>query len=203
MTDDTIRRGIPEPVLHYSLELFPQGEGPTHFGAWQEAGLYWLWSGAMAAGDPPRTVLEKTEKEIVEFRAEGYLAHPILAGKLHHIDHLFGYWQESDADRIWLQVPRGETAVHALVWGGKSGVHKQDRLLWFCPQCGDQIAERLLDTGKLGMEGFIAEQLAAVRQFNSALEARKCRSCGFVHPEAYGFYPRDDTAGEKASRENW
>jgi hypothetical protein len=191
-----------DPVLHYSLGLFPQGD-ETYFGEWQEAGLYWLWTGAQPAGDPPRTVWEKSEKGVVEFKADGYLAHPILAGKPHHIDHLFGYWHESDADRIWLQVPQKESVVHALVWGGKSGVHKQDRLLWLCPQCGSQIADCLIDTGKVGMEGFIAAQLDAVRRFNFDETKRKCRSCGLVHPEAYGFYPRDDGAAEKASRGRW
>jgi predicted RNA-binding Zn-ribbon protein involved in translation (DUF1610 family) len=93
--------------------------------------------------------------------------------------------------------------VYSLIWGGKSGVHKQDRLLWLCPQCGNRLAERALDTRKLGLEGFIVEQLDAVRQFNSDAEKRKCASCGFVHPEAYGFYPRDDNLGEKAARPQW
>lgn len=194
---------ISDPVLHYAMGLLPQGGGGIYFGDWQEAGLYWLWSGSSAAGDPPRAVLEKSEKEIAAFKAAGHLAHPIYAGKRHHIDHLFGYWHESDADRVWLQIPRKETVVHALVWGGRSGVHKQDRLLWFCPQCGEQIAERRIDTGKLGLKGFIAAQLDAVRTFNSDAGARKCKSCGFVHPEAYGFYPRDDSVAEKAARERW
>jgi rubredoxin len=195
---------IADPILHHAFELFPQGGGETEFfGAWQEAGLYWVWSGGIPLGAPPRAVLEKLEQEIVEFKAGGHLAHPIFAGKLHHINHLFGYWHESDADRIWLQVPRQQTVVHALVWGGKSGVHKRDRLLWFCPRCGERLADREIDTGKSGLEGFIAAQLDAVRQFNSAAEKRKCRSCGFVHPEAYGFHPQDDTAAEKASRERW
>jgi rubredoxin len=194
-------RSAPEPILHYALDVVPQGADP--FGAWREAGLYWVWSGAARAADPLWTVLEKVEKGVIDFPAEGFLMHPILAGKIHHVSHLFGYWHESDADRIWLQFPRGETSVYALIWGGKSGVHKQDRLLWFCPQCGDPIAERLLDTGKLGIEGFIAAQLDAVRQFNSDVERRKCKSCGFVHPEAYGFYPREDSPIEKAARERW
>ena len=193
----------PEPILHYALELFPQGAAQTHFGEWREAGVYWVWSGATLATDLPCIVLEMVEKGVIDFTAHGYLMHPILSGKIHHISHLFGYWHASDADRIWLQFPRGEASVYSLIWGGKSGVHKQDRLLWFCPKCGNRLAERVLDTGRLGMDGFIAEQLDAVRQFNSDVERRKCRSCGFVHPEAYGFYPEDDTAVEKAARERW
>src|SRR6266508_2524334 len=192
-----------EPILHYALDVVPQDAGRTHFGEWREAGLYWVWSGATSFADQPCAVLERTAKDIVEFRAERYLMQPILAGKIHHINHLFGYWHLSDADRIWLQFPREEANVYSLIWGGKSGVHKQDRLLWFCPQCGNRLAERLLDTGKLGMEGFIAEQLDAVRQFNSDAERRKCTNCAFVHPEAYGFYRRHDSAVEKASRERW
>ncbi|MGH7769942.1 MAG: hypothetical protein ACREQP_21035, partial [Candidatus Binatia bacterium] len=188
-------------ILHYALDVVPQGA--DQFGEWREAGLYWVLSGAARAADALWTVLEKIDKGVIDFPAEGYLMHPILAGKIHHVSHLFGYWHESDADRIWIQFPRGETSVYALIWGGKSGVHQQDRLLWFCPQCGERIAERLIDTAKLGLEGFIAAQLEAVRQFNSGVGRRKCRSCGFVHPEAYGFYPREDTAAEKASRERW
>jgi hypothetical protein len=188
---------LPEPILHYALDVIPQGA--DQFGEWREAGLYWVWTGAAGAW----TVLEKVDKGVIDFPAEGYLLHPILAGKIHHVSRLFGYWHESDADRIWLQFPRGGTSVYALIWGGKSGVHQQDRLLWFCPQCGERIADRPIDTAELGLEGFIAAQLEAVRQFNSDTEQRKCRSCGLVHPEAYGFYPRDDTTVEKASRESW
>ena len=195
-------RSSSEPILHYALDVIPQDAGQTHFGEWQEAGLYWVWSGA-AAADMPLTVLEKVDKGVIDFTARSYLMQPILAGHIHHISHLFGYWQASDADRIWLRFPRGEAGVYSLIWGGKSGVHKQDRLLWFCPQCGNRLAERALDTGKLGMVGFIAEQLDAVRQFNSDAERRKCKNCGFVHPPAYGFYPGDDSAAEITSRQRW
>lgn len=196
-----MRAPAPEPILHYALDVVPQGA--DRFGAWREAGLYWVWSGAAGAQDPPWSVLEKVDKGVVDFPARGYLMHPILAGKIHHVSRLFGYWHESDADRIWLQFPRGETSVYALIWGGKSGVHRQDRLLWFCPRCGERIAERLIDTAKSGLEGFIAAQLEAARAFNFSAEKRTCKNCGFVHPEAYGFYPRDDTAAEKAARELW
>ncbi|MGH7830436.1 MAG: hypothetical protein ACREP8_09695 [Candidatus Binatia bacterium] len=196
-------RPIPEPILHYSVDLFPHGTDQRHFGVWRDVGQYWVWSGAALAGDPRHIVFEKVESGVIDFTPRGYLLHPILSGKIHHISHLFGYWHASDADRIWIHFPRGEISVSALIWGGKTGAHQRDRLLWFCPRCGNRLAERVLDTGKGGIEAFVAEQLDAVREFNSDAERRKCKNCGFVHPEAYGFYPKDDSAMEKAAREQW
>lgn len=194
---------IPEPIMHYSFGLASAGETGPHFGDWREVGQYWIWTATLRPTDQPMTVLEMTEKGVIEFKNHGYFMHPIPSGRAHHITRLFGYWQASDADRIWLQVPRDNTRIHTIIWGGKSGTHKQDQLLWFCPRCGNRLTERMLDLSRSGLAGFVGQQIEAVRQFNADHELRTCKGCGFVHPEAYGFYPGDDTPNEQAGRTLW
>ncbi len=93
---------IPEPVLHYAFALASEGTGPK-FGEWREAGQFWIWFASLLPEDQPLVVLEMTNKGVIEFKQQGYLMHLIPARQPHHINHLFGYWQVSDADRIWIQ----------------------------------------------------------------------------------------------------
>lgn len=199
----SLNNPVPEPIMHYSFALASEGGSGRHFGDWREVGQYWIWSATLHPTDQPMTVLEMTEKGAIEFKNQEHFMHPVPSGRPHHITHLFGYWQASDADRIWLQVPRDDTYIHTIIWGGKRGTHRREQLSWFCPRCGNRLTERLLDLSDSGLAGFVKEQVEAVRRFNSDRELRTCKGCGFVHPEAYGFYPGEDTLSEQASRKLW
>jgi len=194
-------REIPEPLLHYSMSLVAEGAGEPRLAEWQEAGRYRIWASRSAPGDPPATVLELRADGLVELKGENYFLHPILAGQPHRIAHHFGYWQVSDADRIWIQIPRGKVWVYTLIWGGKSGVYREDRLFWICRKCGNRLAEKTIQAA--AAEGFMKAQSAAVREFNADLPQRKCGKCGTAHPEAYGMDPRDDLPAERSARGLW
>jgi len=194
---------IPEPILNYCLGLLPDGEKRSYFGAWRDLGQYWVWSAAGMPDDARLKVREKTSKGIVELNAPGNLMHSIAAGVQHQVAHVFGYWLESDSDRIWIQIARPDGFLYAMIWGGGSGAHLQERLLWLCPKCGAPLGERSLSRARPSIEVFLSQQLAAVRQFNSESAERTCRACRFIHPEAYGFDPQNDAAAEKLARQQW
>jgi len=193
---------IPQPILNYCFGLLPEGEEKSYFGAWQDLGQYWVWSAASPETET-FTVREKTAKGIIELNTQGYVMHPIGAGTMHQVSHLFGYWIESDTDRIWICIPRQKVFLYVMIWGGGTGAHLQERLIWVCPKCGEPTGERMLSRTRPSIDGFLSQQLEAVRQFNSDTALRRCRACNFVHPAAYGFRPEDDAPVEKLARQQW
>ena len=194
---------IPQPILNYCFGLLPEGEEEIYLGTWRDLGQYWVWSAALPDHGERFQVREKTNKGIVELNARGYLMHPIGAGTMHQVAHLFGYWLQSDTDRIWIQIPRGKVFLYVMIWGGGTGARLKERLLWVCPKCGEPIGERILSRTHPSIDVFVNQQLEAVTQFNSDTAQRTCRFCDFVHPAAYGFYPEHDAPAEKLARQQW
>jgi hypothetical protein len=201
--DASPKPAIPEPILNYCFGLLPDREEEGNFGTWQDLGQYWVWSAALPNHEERLEVREKTDKGLVALSAPGHLMHPIGAGTMHQVAHLFGYWMESDTDRIWIQISRPKGLVYVMIWGGGSGARLQERVLWVCPKCGEQIGGRTLSRTRPSIDVFESQQLEAVRHFNSDATQRTCRVCAFVHPAAYGFYPENDAPAEKLARKQW
>lgn len=202
---DTSRKPfIPEPILNYCFDLLPEHGQGSYFGPWRDLGQYWVWSGALAHHEEQFKVRERTKTGIVEQgNTQHSLMHWIGAGVTHQVAHLFGYWLESDADRVWIQISRPTQSIYTMIWGGGSGVHSKERILWVCPKCGEVVRDWHLSRPGPSIDMFMRQQLEAVRKFNGETTLRTCGACGFVHPTAYGFYPESDARGERVARNEW
>ena len=185
----------PGPILGYDFPL----EAPN---GWHEANRYLLWIGHFALDAPPVALQERigTQTETLPLRKRSLSLVP--AGTPHRLSHLAGFWRISDADLIVMRAELPE-AVYFTLYVSSGPLHRTDRLLWYCPQCGGELAPWTYDVGRFGALGFWTTLLEPVRAFNADGARRTCAACGTVHPLAYGFDAGDDTADEAAARAAW
>jgi hypothetical protein len=189
-----------KPTLYYDIPL----KGlPGNYGEWQETADYFCWSGRFGAGDEPLGLWEKVEGGVVKIPDKPVMLHIIPAGRAHHIDHLFGYWHQCEADKFLVRKVHGDEVFYAIVVGGMKTAYRHDTIAWFCPNCGTELESHTLETGGRRWQKFLDEQLRLVRQFNEQDERRQCRKCSTVHPKAYGLQPDSDTPPEAEMRALW
>lgn len=186
--------------LYFSLSLLKQ-EGEEGFGEWHEAGHYWLWNASFPPEQGTGAVLQNRPEGIVQFNPQRYGLHHIPAGIAHQMSHVFGYWFSADADRLWICAPGKDRVYRALISGGMTGVHREGTFSWFCPQCAERLHSRQYPFS--GLTSFRLAEKEVIQAFNRERSLRVCRKCGFEHPVAYGFSPREDGPQEGASRKTW
>jgi len=184
-----------EPVLNYD---FPLDEAAAE-GAWHQASRYSVWIGRQSADDPPYQVLERHPQGLVRLPAKPRLMRLIPAGTPFRIAHLFAPFRASDADMIYIRAAMEEGVYHTLLAASSREV-KEDRLLWICPGCGEEMERRIFATAREGLIAFWPFMLDEVRSFNRAAARQSCKACGHRHPPCYGFDAKLDLADEAEAR---
>jgi hypothetical protein len=183
------------PIVAYDFPL----DGPD---GWHEANRYLVWTGRFAVDAPVNAVQEWIDGAAVTLPASARALSLVPAGTPHRLTHLFGFWRISDAD---LHVVRAVMpSVTYLCLNVSSGPeHKNDRGLWYCPGCGNELAPSSYDVRRYGAPAFWDHALERVRAFNADPAARTCPRCGTVHPTAFGFDRDRDTPDERIARAAW
>jgi ribosomal protein S27AE len=172
--------------MHPDLgQLLPIVPGSATLRQWTRTHDYDVWTDCRPESDPPLALWEARGAGVVRVPDQATLMHVIPGGTAHHVEGLFGYWRQSDADIVWLRAARGEFVHHAMVLGGSPGAYKMDRILWICPACATVIARHEFATGPHQLERFWRGEREAIASFNNS--SRACPRCGHVHPPAYGF----------------
>ena len=183
------------PVLGYDIPL----DGPS---GWHEANRYLLWTGAFAPNAPPVAIQERVDGRAVTLPLRARSLSSIPAGRAHRLTHLAGFWRVSDADLLVLRAALPE-AIYLTLYLSSGPQHRTDRLLWYCRQCGAELAPWEYDVRRRGAQAFWTALLEPVRAFNADSARRTCSQCSDVHPPAYGFNPSDDTPEERLARASW
>jgi hypothetical protein len=173
-----------DPVLEYLLPIAPES---ATLRQWTRSHDYDVWTDCRAQSEPPLTLWEGRGRGVLRIPDEATLMHVVSAGVPHHVEHLFGYWRQSDSDLVWLRATREGWTHYAMVVGGSPAAYKMDRILWICPACGETMGQHEFATGPHALERFWRGERAAVSDFNAAPEKRTCPSCGHLHPPAYEF----------------
>lgn len=174
----------PPMAEHFDLAL--DAPGDERLGELHSVGKYWCWAQSFAPETEPLRLLEWTDAGIVDLTTQSYSLHVVRAGTRHLIQGLFDSWLTSDADHVWLQVPRSDTRYYALIAGGRTGVNRRHAVAWHCQECGERLAgEDLEHDGQPA--AFLRAQADAVARFNADVAGRTCARCGAVHPPARGF----------------
>ena len=187
-----------EPVLNYDLPL----DEAAAEGAWHQASRYSVWIGRQAGDDPPYHVLERHPEGLVRLPARPRMMRLIPAGTPFRIAHLFAPFRASDADMIYVRAAMEEGVYHTLLAASSRAV-KEDRLIWFCPGCGEEMERKTFSTAREGLIAFWPFMLEEVRAFNRDPARQTCRACGHRHPVCYGFDAKLDQADEAAARTAW
>ena len=185
----------PGPILGYDFPL----DGPN---GWHEANRYLLWTGHFAPDAPPVALQERLDgrTETLPLRKRSLSLVP--AGTPHRLTHLAGFWRTSDADFMVLRAELPE-AVYISLYVSSGPEHHTDRLFWYCPGCGAELAPWEHDVGRYGALAFWQRLREPVRAFNAGPAARTCSACGAVHPTAYAWDAEDDTPEERLARAAW
>jgi hypothetical protein len=102
-----------------------------------------------------------------------------------------------------VQIEQPEQVLYLLIVGGRTDVHRQHTLAWLCARCGATLVEREIRLERPTAAEFLAAERAAVQSVNAESAARRCPSCGFEHPPAYGLDPAIDTPEEREARATW
>lgn len=188
------------PILHYEIPFKPV-DGP--FGKWQRSEDYIVWSGCFPETEPPLSIWEMHNGGAVKIPNRDDLMHVVRGGTPYHVEHLFGYWRVCDADLVFFRTVQPGEVYYLLVAGGRPENYAKDALVWVCPECATQFNRHEFETGMRRWRKFWDAQLELVRKFNDDESLRTCPSCGHVHPQAYGFYPSEDTPAETEARRKW
>jgi hypothetical protein len=171
--------------------------------AWQEASRNHVWSARHADDAPFPAIFEDVDGTIVRLPTRDRVFHVIRAGRLHRIAHGFGFWRVCGADATYVGSRYDGGYAHLMIIGTHYASYKTDTLRWVCPGCGEQLGEIEVQTRRVRLKGLIETALAQVRSFNADDSARTCKSCGSLHPHAYGFEPGHDNDVERAARASW
>jgi hypothetical protein len=184
-----------EPVLGYDFPL----EGPN---AWHEANRYLLWTGHFALDAPPVALQERIDgrTETLPLRKRSLSLVP--GGTPHRLTHLTGFWRTSDADLLVLRAELPE-AVYVSLYVSSGPEHHADRLCWYCPTCGTELAPWVHDVQRNGAFAFWERLREPVRAFNADPAARTCPACAAVHSTAYGWDAEEDMPEERLARAAW
>lgn len=170
---------------HFDLLIATPAQEPK-LGQLHSFGAYWLWSQVFSAELSPLRLYEWTPAGVADLTTDHDALHVVKAGTWHHIDGLFGYWLHSDADHVWLQVPRPDRRYYVLLAGGQAGVNRRHNLSWRCVECGHELAEPMPVHHDGTPVSFLAAQAAAV-VLHAVDEPRTCPRCGTTQPPTYGF----------------
>jgi hypothetical protein len=168
--------------------------------AWTQANQYGVWTQRFPVATPVLHVIERIEGAVSEAPGAPQALRLIPAAMPHRIAHLFGFWRESDADTLFFRSEQGGDVRYALVVSVGAVTYKSERLFWTCPSCQSELARFDYESRRFGLPEFWRFALERVREFNGDNAARKCPTCGTVHPLAYGFHAKDDRDDERAAR---
>jgi hypothetical protein len=127
------------------------------------------------------------------------------AGTPHHVSHNFGYWHINDKDELYLPIPSavpGELGHFVVIMGFPTG-NETDAFAWYCEKCLTLLYDHVVETGRLGFNGFWKGETQAVRTYNSDIRLRTCVECGHVNPMGYCWNRAKDTPEETAARAYW
>ena len=187
-----------EPTICYEFAL----DTAAAEGGWHQANNYNLWVGRETSADPAYRMIERRGSELVYLPHRPRMMHTVTAGTPYRIAHLFGAWRISDADLVYLRIAQDDVVYHTLLTAMCLDV-REDRLLWLCHGCGNELVRESYDARRGGLSGFWPFLLERARRFNATAQERVCRACGTEHPLAYGFDAAQDTLEEAAARQAW
>jgi len=190
----------PEAVFDYRIPLTGP-DAPAN--AWQEASRYHVWSARHPAGGAHYGIVEHLPEGVVRIPARDRLMHVIPAGRLHRIEHAFGFWRICGADTVYIKSPYEGGFAYLMMVGTGSTEYTVDTLRWLCNGCGRPLREADVPTRRVRLNGLVKRALDEVRAFNAGAAARTCPGCRTVHPESYGFEPAFDDDVERAARAAW
>jgi hypothetical protein len=190
----------PEAVFDFRIPLTGPSAPPL---AWQEASRYHVWSARHPAGSKPYDIIEQLPEGVVRIPGRERLMHIIPAGRLHRIEHAFGFWRICGADTVHIKSAYDGGYAYLMMIGTASPEYKTDVLRWICNGCGNQLREAEIPTRRVRMRGLVARALDEVRAFNADESIRTCSSCQTVHPKSYGFEPTLDSDIERGARAAW
>jgi len=183
------------PILGYDFPL----DGPN---GWHEAHRYLIWTGHFPPGAPATALQERTAGVTTTFPVKPRSLSLVAAGTPHRLTHLFGFWRISDCDMLVVRAELPE-ATYLCLYISSGPRHRTDRVVWYCPQCGTELAPWSHDVQRFGAGAFWDRSLEAVRAFNAAAALRTCAHCGAVHPAAFGFDSDLDSQAEQEARALW
>lgn len=183
------------PILGYDFPL----DAPN---GWNEANRYLLYTGHFPLDAPPIALQERLESSIETVPLRNRQLSMVPAGTPHRLTHLAGFWRTSDADLLVLRAVLPE-AVYLSLYVSSGPQHRNDRIFWYCPSCGTELAPWVHDVGRYGALSFWKKLLEPVRAFNASAAQRTCPRCAAVHPKAYGFAAEDDSEEERQARAAW
>jgi hypothetical protein len=189
-----------EAITHYRIPLTGP-EAPLR--AWQEANHNQVWSARHAVGAVPFSVLEVLPEGVVRLPERERTFHVVPAGRMHRVEHAFGFWRTIGADALYIKSPYENAFVYMMVVNAAADAYTTDTLTWTCPACGQLLRAVDIPTRRLRWNGLLDRALAEVRAFNEDAAARTCSACAAVHPYAYGFEPGDDRETERDARATW
>jgi len=149
---------------------------------WTRAGDYSIWTRSRGPEAAPLTLCKRVEGQLVEVADKPYAMHNIPAGTPHRIAGLFGFWRTSEGDTVFLVTTTPQGRNYALIVNTGSHAYKSDRVGWFCPQCNAAIAETVVPTRRIGVDGAWREAGKLVDVFNADAARRTCPGCAAVHP---------------------
>jgi hypothetical protein len=175
---------LPSPVLGFDI---PFGADD---GTWTDANQYSIWTQRFPVSAPVLHVVERIDGAVNDVQGAPQALRLIPARMQHRIDHLFGFWRESDADTLFFRSEQGADVRYALVVSVGAVSFKNESLFWTCPSCQTELTRQDFETRRYGMAAFWEFALERVREFNATETLRSCKKCGTVHPHSYGFQGR-------------
>lgn len=127
------------------------------------------------------------------------------AGVPHRVFHNFGYWHINDKDELYLPIPGPSESEpgHFIVIMGLPKENETDAFAWYCEKCTTLLYDFVVETGRLGFNGFWKGEADAVRSYNADPSRRTCPECGHVNPHGYCWNTAKDTPEEAAARKLW
>ena len=149
--------------------------------------------------------LELGPEGLAEFQHTPLHIHVTTAGTPHTVSHNFGYWHINDKDELYLPIPaetEGEPGYFVVVMGNP-GERETDSFAWYCAECLTLLYDVVVETGRIGFNGFWRGEMEAVRAYNSDVAKRTCPECGHVNPLGYCWNSAKDTPEESEARKLW
>ena len=183
------------PVLGFDFPL----DAPN---GWHQANRYLLYTGHFALDAPPIALQERVGSGIETVPMRDRQLSMVPAGTPHRPTHLSGFWRTSDADLIVLRAVLPE-ALYLCLYVSSGPTHHDDRVCWYCNECGTALAPWTYNVERYGALRFWSKAIDHVRAFNAGAAQRTCPACGALHPMAYGFEAADDTDEERTARARW
>lgn len=129
--------------------------------------------------------------------------HIIPAGRLHRIEHAFGFWRICGADSVYIKSSYDGGFAYLMMVGTASPDYTSDLLHWICGACGEHLRRAEIPTRSVRLQGLVKRTLDEVRAFNGDESLRTCPSCKALHPRSYGFEPALDNDTERKARAEW